>query len=109
MRENNLISNHTHAIVVNTVTLSYNFAQLIFHFRFGSGPHKRFYKEALGVFNTGNIPTGTNFSLISLVEFTSILLRTCYFLNECQEYVIKTSFTFYRSLRSKHTVLTEKH
>ena len=81
----------------------------MFHFIFGSGPHKRFYKEALGVFNAGNIPTGTNFSLISLVEFTSILLRTCYFLNDFQEYVIKTSFKFYRSLRSKHTVLTEKH
>lgn len=56
MRENNLISNHTHAIVVNTVTLSYDFAQLIFHFIFGSGPHKRFYKEALGMFNAGNTP-----------------------------------------------------
>ena len=54
MRENNLISNHTHASS-KSVTLSYNFAQLIFHFIFGSGPHKRFYTEALGVFNAGQL------------------------------------------------------
>lgn len=102
MRENNLISNHTHASSKYSNPIL-QFCAIDISFTFGLGPHKQFYKEALGVFNAGNIPTGTNSSLISLVEFTSILLRTCYFLNDFQEYLIRTSFTFYRSLRSKHT------
>lgn len=88
MRENNLISDHMHASSKYSDPIL-QFCSINILFIFGSGPHKQFYKEALGVFNAGNIPTGINFSLISLVEFTSILLRTCYFLNDFQGYVIK--------------------